>query len=244
MSSWWHNENPIIGPLQAANLEMLLLDINNGISQSSIDLSNLTFEGIEGIKIFSLTNDSYWKTLFSLPPSIQLLTNVRTLCLNRLKLGDISFVARLTRLEFLDLWHCEFNVLPYEIGTLTRLKLLDLSRCDIYRKTYNGALGRCSQLEVFYILPCIGEPFPIEKFVCEMVVDIGTLSKLRCFTIDNCFDRPSFSRNIMSRSLSLWGFNISKLRASKGNILKIAEDVAFTDLHGDVKISSRTWLDL
>jgi len=67
VSSWWHNENPIIGPLQAANLEMLLLHINTSISQSSFVLSNLTFEGIEGLKVFSLTNDSNSEVIFSLP---------------------------------------------------------------------------------------------------------------------------------------------------------------------------------
>jgi len=100
---------------------MLLLHINTGISQSSFDLSNLTFEGIERLKVFSLTINSYRGVLFSLPPSIKLLTNVRTLCLNGLKLGNISFVVRLTKLEVLDLRQCHFNELPYEIGNLTKL---------------------------------------------------------------------------------------------------------------------------
>ncbi|KAJ1441238.1 Leucine-rich repeat domain superfamily [Sesbania bispinosa] len=40
-----------------------------------------------------------------------------------------------------------FDELPIEIGNLKRLKLLDLSGCDILRENYNGAIGKCSQLE-------------------------------------------------------------------------------------------------
>jgi len=233
VSSWWRDENPIIGPLQAANLEMFLLHINIGISQSSFVLPNLPFEGIEGLKVFSLTIDSYLDAPFLLPPSIQWLTNVQTLCLNGLKLGDISFVARLTRLEVLDLRRCKFNELPYEIGNLKRLKLVDLSRCYIYQKTYNGALGRCSQLEAFYFSPFfIGGP--PDKLVSEMVVDVGTLSKLQCFSIHCLFQKAYPSRD-GTRSLSVYGLNICKLRASKENILQKAENVTFERLRGGCK---------
>jgi len=232
VSSWWHNENPIIGPLQAANLEMLLLHINTSISQSSFVLSNLTFEGIEGLKVFSLTNDSNSEVLFSLPPSIQMLTNVRTLRLNGLKLGNISFIASLTRLEVLDLRHCDFNELPYEIGNLTRLKLLDLSGCNFYQQTFNGAVGRCSQLEALYVLPRNTVQFVLE-IIPKIVVDIGSLSKLQCFSIHDSLVLPYFSKR--TRSLGLRDFNISTLRESKGNILQISENVAFTRLHGGCK---------
>ncbi|XP_039687929.1 probable disease resistance protein At4g27220 [Medicago truncatula] len=229
VSSWWENENPIIGPLQAAKVQMLLLHINTSISQSSFVLSNLTFEGIDGLKVFSLTNDSYHDVLFfSLPPSVQFLTNVRTLRLNGLKLDDISFVAKLTMLEVLLLRRCKFNELPYEMGNLTRLKLLDLSGSDIFEKTYNGALRRCSQLEVFYFTGASAD-----ELVAEMVVDVAALSNLQCFSIHD-FQLPRYFIK-WTRSLCLHNFNICKLKESKGNILQKAESVAFQCLHGGCK---------
>jgi len=120
---------------------------------NSLDLSYLTFEGIHGIEVFSLTVD-YGIIPISFSPSIQLLTNVRTVRLNGLELGDISFIGSLTSLEVLDLRCCDFNELPIEIGKLMILKLLDLTECHISENNYNGAIGECSQLEELYASAC------------------------------------------------------------------------------------------
>jgi Leucine-rich repeat (LRR) protein len=133
LSSWWYSKYPSFCQLHAPNLKMLLLNISAQISWKSLDLSQLTFEGIQGLEVFSLTINRKLVAL-SFPPSIQLLTNVRTLRLNGLKLGDISFIGSLARVEILDLRHCDFNELPIQIGKLRSLKLLDLSECRFLEK--------------------------------------------------------------------------------------------------------------
>jgi disease resistance protein RPS2 len=171
VSSWWFNENPSFCELQAPNLKMLLVNISAHSSLNSLDLSPLTFEGIQGLKVFSLTVN-YKIVPISFPRSIKLLRNVRTLRLNGLKLGDISFVVSLTRLGVLDLRRCYFNELPIELRNLKRLKLLDMSECHFLKRRYNGAIGKCPQLEEVYASRC----YPLNYFD-EILMDISILLK-------------------------------------------------------------------
>ncbi|KAK2441149.1 disease resistance protein [Trifolium repens] len=220
VSSWWYNENPSFCELHAPNLKMLLVNISAHSSLNSLDLSPLTFEGIQGLQVFSLTIN-YGRIPISFPPSIQLLTNVRTLRLNGLKLGDIFFIASLTSLEILDLRRCEFNELPIEIRNLESLKLLDLSECHFLEKSYNLAIGKCSQLEEVYASKC----YPL-KYVDEIIRDICILENLQRFVLGD----PVIPER--TRVVQVNDFNISKLRTSNKNILQMAETVSLTGLHG------------
>ena len=197
---------------------------------NSLDLSYLTFEGIHGIEVFSLTVD-YGIIPISFSPSIQLLTNVRTVRLNGLELGDISFIGSLTSLEVLDLRCCDFNELPNEIGKLMSLKLLDLSECHIFGNNYNGAIGKCSQLEELYASAC----YP-KWFVHDVILDIGIHSNLQRFVLEDptLLSDLVFDDQILQerRVLRVKDFNITKLKASKKNILQIAEIISLEDLHG------------
>ncbi|WJX37663.1 hypothetical protein P8452_25407 [Trifolium repens] len=96
VSSWWYDQNPSFCQLHAPNLKMLLVNISPRRSLNYLNLSHLTFEGIQGLQVFSLTIN-YKIVPISFPPSTKLLTNVRALRLNGLMLGDISFIASLTR---------------------------------------------------------------------------------------------------------------------------------------------------
>ncbi|XP_073224379.1 putative disease resistance protein At5g05400 isoform X1 [Cicer arietinum] len=223
VSSWWYNESPSFCQLHAPNLKMLLLNIVGHRSWNSLDLSHLIFEGIQGLEVLSLTID-YKIVPLSFPPSIQLLTNVRTLRLNGLKFGDISFIGSLTRLEVLDLRRCEFDELPTKIGKLKSLKLLDLSECHIFENNYNGAIGKCSNLEELYASAC----YP-EEYVYEIILDIGVLPNLQRFVLNDPIVRER------TRVLQLNDFDISKLRTTKKIFLQIAEIVVLRGLHGECK---------
>ncbi|KEH33874.1 disease resistance protein (CC-NBS-LRR class) family protein [Medicago truncatula] len=223
LSSWWYNENPTFCQLHAPNLKMLLVNISARESLNFLDLSHLTFEGVQGLEVLSITIDNKIVPV-SFSPSIQLLTNVRTLRLNGLKLDDISFIGSLTSIEVLDLRRCHFNGLPIEIGKLISLKLLDLSECRISRNSYNGAIGKCSQLEELYASAC----YP-EKHVPEIILDIGILVNLQSFVLD---DQILQERR---RVLRVKGFNTSRLKTSKKNILQIAEVISLEALHGGCK---------
>ncbi|KAK2441151.1 hypothetical protein QL285_012480 [Trifolium repens] len=219
LSSWWFNENPSFCELHAPNLKMLLVNISAHSSLNSLDLSPLTFEGIQGLQVFSLIIN-YKIIPISFPPSIKLLTNVRTLRLNGLKLGDISFIASLTTLEVLDLRRCYFNELPI----VRRLMLIDLSECHISENNYNGVLLECSRLEELYALPCY-----TEANVPTIIIDTKILPKLKRFELSHSF----FPKEKIF--IELKNSNISKFKVSKNNILQMAETISLTGLHGECK---------
>ncbi|XP_058788152.1 disease resistance protein SUMM2-like isoform X2 [Vicia villosa] len=218
VSSWWYNESPSFCQLHDPNLKILLLNISSLGSFNSYVLLRLTFEGMQGLEVLSLTIN-YKRVRLSLPPSIQLLRNVRTLRLNGLEFGDLFFIPSLIRLEILDLRRCKFNELPIEIGKLLSLRLLDLSECHIFRSYYyNGAIGKCLQLEELYASAC----YP-EEYVSEISMDISILPNLQRF---------KFSDQI---TLKLKDCNISNLRTTEKTILQIGKYVSLTGLHGGCK---------
>ncbi|XP_061349794.1 disease resistance protein At4g27190-like [Gastrolobium bilobum] len=228
-----YQENQISLQLVAPKLKILLLEID---CDYSMNLSHATFEGMEGLKVFSFINGTrlhvFDRPLLTLPQSTQLLTNLQTLRLNGWELGDISFIANLKSLKVLDLQDCTLNELPSEIEKLKRLKLLDLSRCRIEEEIYNGAVGKCSQLEELYLAECYYD------YIRQSVVDVLTLPKLQRFVIHTPrleLSHSSFICEGNTRVLELVDFNISNLEASKTKLLQTAETLCFTKLHGRCK---------
>uniref|UniRef100_A0A2N9G835 NB-ARC domain-containing protein n=1 Tax=Fagus sylvatica TaxID=28930 RepID=A0A2N9G835_FAGSY len=88
-------------------------------------ISDTFFQETRKLKVLDLT----YMRLSSLPSSLNLLTNLQTLCLDHCVLGDMTVIGEMKNLEILSLLRSEFKQLPREIGHLTRLRLLDLSNC-------------------------------------------------------------------------------------------------------------------
>ncbi|RVW70683.1 putative disease resistance protein [Vitis vinifera] len=80
------------------------------------------FEGMKQLEVLDFSN----MQLPSLPLSLQCLANLRTLCLDGCKLGDIVIIAKLKKLEILSLIDSDIEQLPREIAQLTHLRLFDL----------------------------------------------------------------------------------------------------------------------
>ncbi|XP_034206980.1 disease resistance protein At4g27190-like [Prunus dulcis] len=97
-----------------------------GSSDNSLEIPWNFFEEMKELKVLDLTGLHFP----SLPPSLQSLTNLQTLCLDNCMLGDIALVGQLTNLKILSLLQSQVKELPKEIGQLTRLQLLDLSDCS------------------------------------------------------------------------------------------------------------------
>ncbi|XP_034707052.1 probable disease resistance protein At4g27220 [Vitis riparia] len=93
-----------------------------GCYNSAVQIPNTLFEGMKQLKVLDLTG----MQLPSLPLSLQCLANLRTLCLDGCKLGDIVIIAELKKLEILSLLYSDIEQLPREIAQLTHLRLLDL----------------------------------------------------------------------------------------------------------------------
>ncbi|KAI4332279.1 hypothetical protein L6164_017202 [Bauhinia variegata] len=148
VSSWYGQTNQISTLYVAAKLEILWIETGG-----SLDLSSASFEGLQGLKVMVLNsnrNSDPTSCDLLLPPSIESLTNLRTLCLRGLNLGDISFLVKLKKLKVLELKSCVFNELPNEIANLNKLKLLNLCECAALSGN-NKAIGESSEIEELYV---------------------------------------------------------------------------------------------
>ncbi|KAI4332265.1 hypothetical protein L6164_017188 [Bauhinia variegata] len=230
VSSWYRQTNQISTLFVAAKLEILWIETGG-----SLDLSSASFEGLHGLKVMVLDsshNFSSTSCYLSLPPSIESLTNLRTLCLRGWNVGDISFLVKLKKLEVLELKYCVFNELPNEIANLNKLKLLELSECESLSENYE-AIGELSEIEELYVSR--------ERWrnSSRSFGDNAAATKLQRYVIRFGEGNPFFSRviteDLIMRAFYLTSINISSLSAFMKNLLQKAEYVDFDVLHGDFK---------
>ncbi|KAF3949149.1 hypothetical protein CMV_024943 [Castanea mollissima] len=128
--------------LVCPRLNILLL----GRIQSSKEISNALFKGMNCLKVLTLDN----KILSS--QSLELLTNLRTLYLRDCNFSDdLSSLGKLKRLETLSFYKCEMVALPTELGEMASLKMLDLTDCYKLKWIPPNVIGRLSQLEELII---------------------------------------------------------------------------------------------
>ncbi|MBA0742809.1 hypothetical protein Gogos_015827, partial [Gossypium gossypioides] len=105
------------------------------------------FKEMKSLKVLTLSD----MNLPSLPSSISLLPNLRTLCLNDCALGDIALIGELKNLEILSFESSDIEMLPEEIGQLTKLKRLDLTDCSNLKRIPPGVFCKLSRLEELYL---------------------------------------------------------------------------------------------
>ncbi|KAM7489510.1 hypothetical protein LguiB_026994 [Lonicera macranthoides] len=106
------------------------------------------FEGMRRLQVLVLRCMS----IQSLPGSLQFLTNLRTLSLNRCRLdSDVSMIGKLEVLEILSFAHSEMQDLPIEIGKLSRLRLLDLTGSSKLHRIPPCLMSSLIHLEELYL---------------------------------------------------------------------------------------------
>ena len=109
--------------------ELIFLYVYPKDRDRSFKIPDTFFKGMKKLKVLDLT----YMQLSSLPSSLMLLTNLKTLCLDQCVLGDIAMIGEMKNLEVLSLIDSEFKQLPREIGFLTHLRMLDLSECRNFK---------------------------------------------------------------------------------------------------------------
>ncbi|KAF3970561.1 hypothetical protein CMV_005761 [Castanea mollissima] len=129
--------------LVCPKLKMLYVDGRD----RDFEISDTFFKGMRELKVLDLTR----MRLSSLPSSINLLTNLQTLCLDQCVLKDIAVIGELKNLEILSLFSSIFTQLPKEIGLLARLRLLDFSECIKLEVIPPNVLSNLKQLEELYV---------------------------------------------------------------------------------------------
>ncbi|RXH91585.1 hypothetical protein DVH24_020608 [Malus domestica] len=125
--------------LKCQQLEYFYLYFNGGL----LEIPGNFFEEMNELKVMDLTR----ACISCLPPSLHLLQNLRTLCLDHCVLGDVALVGQLSQLEILSFIYSKFKELPEEIGKLTRLRLLDLSGCSQLEVISPNVISRLTSLE-------------------------------------------------------------------------------------------------
>ncbi|XP_030937752.1 uncharacterized protein LOC115963005 isoform X2 [Quercus lobata] len=136
------NTKQLPDKLVCPRLNILLL----GGIQSSKNISNALFEGMNCLKVLSLHD------IILSSQSLELLTNLRTLYLKRCDFNDdLSSLGKLKRLETLRFFGCVINALPSELGEMVGLKMLDLTDCDQLQHIPPNVIRRLSQLEELII---------------------------------------------------------------------------------------------
>ncbi|KAG7941705.1 hypothetical protein I3843_16G058500 [Carya illinoinensis] len=136
-------EHPI--ELKCTKLQLLRLSCLN---KSETFPGNL-FNEMKELKILSLQEGCF--SLTSLPPSIQILQNLKMLNLESCHLGDVSTIGTLRNLEILGFCNSYIKELPSEIGNLSQLKLLDMKKCGSLERIATGVLSSLSRLEELYV---------------------------------------------------------------------------------------------
>ncbi|CAN6700224.1 unnamed protein product [Malus baccata var. baccata] len=128
-------------PWECPELKLLILENDNIVD--SQEIPSKFFEGLKELKVLDVTRFS----IQSLPPSLQLLKHLHTLCLDQCQLVDITLVGQLTNLKILSLLESKIKELPKEIGELTRLQLLDLTGCSELVLISPGVISSLTRLE-------------------------------------------------------------------------------------------------
>ena len=110
-----------------------------------LEVLNVFFENL--VKLRVLYFACHHTLPLSLAHSIQSLTNIQSILIETVDLGDISALGNLPSLETLDLINCRINELPSQIAKLEKLKLLFLEKCVIRMNNPFDVIERCSSLE-------------------------------------------------------------------------------------------------
>ncbi|KAI4313427.1 hypothetical protein L6164_026411 [Bauhinia variegata] len=111
-----------------------------------LDIADDFFKGMSELKVLNLAGE----TLDSLPSSINLLCNLRALCLNLYVLGDLGIIGELKGLKVLTL-SSEMTQLPPELCQLNQLQLLDLRGCCNLVLIPPNLLSSLTKLQELYL---------------------------------------------------------------------------------------------
>ncbi|KAI9071649.1 hypothetical protein K1719_046386 [Acacia pycnantha] len=128
-----------------------ILFVSNSCARSP-EFIDKFFEEMRELKVLAIINTFVWADLnLLLPLSIDMLKNLRTLCLDGWILGDMSILGELKMLETIELLSCVIKQLPKGLAKLRKLKSLEVSRCSMVRNPWE-VLAACSQLEELYFV--------------------------------------------------------------------------------------------
>ncbi|KAL2336509.1 hypothetical protein Fmac_010955 [Flemingia macrophylla] len=137
--------------------ELKFFQIDNG--DPSLKIPKSFFEKMKKLRVLILIGVH----LSSLPFSMERLSNLRMLCLERCTLAEnLSIIGKLKKLRILSFSGSEIKKkLPNNLGCLDKLQLLDISNCSIMEEIPRNLISNMTCLEELYI----------RKTLTKMLVD-------------------------------------------------------------------------
>ncbi|KAA8516929.1 hypothetical protein F0562_017253 [Nyssa sinensis] len=189
----------------------------------SLNISADFFGGMKDLIVIGFRDVS----LKRLPPSLEFLMNLRTLCLHSCHLDkNISIIGSLKTLEILSFSNSLVEELPSEIGQLCKLKLLDL-RCRWKIKIPSGVLSNLSKLEELYLRRVYWKTEELRENAS--ITELNSLSRLKALEI--LIDAE------FKNSLTFRGLEMSMILETNVNVLlKTTEILNFYEVKGMKKV--------
>ncbi|XVE61133.1 hypothetical protein DITRI_Ditri06bG0015300 [Diplodiscus trichospermus] len=212
--------------LECPKLETLLLG-----GDGSTEVSSAFFQGVKALKVLSLES-----VMLSLE-ELQALTNLRALRLQKCRLEYVSSIAKLRKLEILDLRGSFINELPLQLTELRGLRLLDISTCGMLQRIPLNLLPRLLSLEELYIDYPSFEQWTTEKVSAEesnaSLSELNMLPHLNALTL--CVRSKCLSKYFVFPNLKRYAIVVNKWQHDQyptSKTLKIKESSldAFTKL--------------
>ncbi|KAF8388601.1 hypothetical protein HHK36_027278 [Tetracentron sinense] len=216
------------GELKCSQLQTLLLQTNCNIK----DIPNSFLEGMTALQVLDLSATH----VFSLPTSIQFLTNLRTLCLDSSKsLTDISILGELKELEILSISASLVEEFPENMGQLTNLRLLDLTNCERLWTLPPNVISGLSRLEELYM----GRSFQrwevegTNKRSNASLAELQSLPRLAILSVYipnvKCFPKDFLPPNLIRFDISIGSNWQSSLRPSTRQLTLVDTQIPLTD---------------
>ena len=195
--------------LVCPKLQFFILHSNSGAFLNTIP--NTFFEGMSQLKVLALSG-MHFPTL---PSTLQSLANLRTLCLDRCKLGEVAIIGELKKLQVLSMVGSDIQQLPREMMQLTNLRLLDLNYCEELKVIPWDILSSLSRLECLFMKSSFSE-WAVEE-VCDgesnaCLLELNNLHRLRTIEvkIPNAELVPNvdmFNHNLTSYAIIIGNFD-------------------------------------
>ncbi|RZC01726.1 putative disease resistance protein [Glycine soja] len=114
----------------------------------SLKIPDSFFKGMKKLKVLMLTGIQ----LSSLPSSIESLSDLRLLCLERCTLDhNLSIIGKLKNLRILSFSGSRIENLPVELKDLDKLQLLDISNCSMAKMIPPNLISKLTLLEELYV---------------------------------------------------------------------------------------------
>ncbi|PHT37096.1 hypothetical protein CQW23_24796 [Capsicum baccatum] len=194
------DERPI--PISCPRLKLLMLKLR---FEEGFKLQDDFFDGMSELTVISLSGYDE-ECILPFPSSIQRLSILRTLCLTKLRLDDMSIIGELVTLEILSIRDSYLEELPVEIGNLTNLIILEYWY-EGYRKPMRISPGVLSRLVRLEELHMVG----VEDCSYSTLRELESLSRLTALTFDECSEDVIYSNLGLSSKLTRYALKVGEV---------------------------------